>query len=222
MGGDATTDGDDVVLDAPAASSARGSSTCTPTCASPGREEAETIETGSRGRGARRATRRWWRCRTPSRRPTRRGVVELVRALGERAGLCDVHPSGCITVGRAGEALAPYAELVAAGVRLFTDDGDGVQDPLLMRRAMEYSAGLDMVLAQHCEVAALTGGAVMHEGRCCSDLGVPGWPARGRGADGAPRHRAVPADRRPAAPSPPVDGTQRRPGAAAPRPRACP
>src|SRR4029450_7859812 len=52
-----------------------------------------------------------------------------------------------------------------------------VQDPLLMRRAMEYSCGLDVVLAQHCEVSALTGGAVMHEGHCCSELGVPGWPA---------------------------------------------
>ena len=86
-------------------------------------------------------------------------------------------PAGCITVGRAGEALAPFAELVAAGVRIFTDDGNGVQDPLLMRRAMEYSLGLDMVLAQHCEVARLTDGAVMHEGACCSELGLPGWPA---------------------------------------------
>ena len=86
-------------------------------------------------------------------------------------------PAGCITIGRAGEQLAPYAELVAAGVRIFTDDGNGVQDPLLMRRAMEYSLGLDMVLAQHCEVTRLTGGAVMHEGRCCSELGLPGWPA---------------------------------------------
>jgi dihydroorotase len=80
-------------------------------------------------------------------------------------------------MGRRGEALAPFAELVSAGVRLFTDDGNGVQDPLLMRRAMEYSLGLDMVLAQHCEVARLTQGAVMHEGRCCSELGLPGWPA---------------------------------------------
>ena len=62
-------------------------------------------------------------------------------------------------------------------MRIFTDDGNGVQDPLLMRRAMEYSLGLDMVLAQHCEVARLTAGAVMHEGRCCSELGLPGWPA---------------------------------------------
>jgi dihydroorotase len=69
------------------------------------------------------------------------------------------------------------AELAQAGVRLFTDDGNGVQDPLLMRRAMEYARGLGVTLAQHCEVARLTQGAVMHEGACCSRLGVPGWPS---------------------------------------------
>ncbi len=68
-------------------------------------------------------------------------------------------------------------ELAGVGVHLFTDDGTGVQDPLLMRRAMEYSLDLDIVLAQHCEVARLTEGAVMHEGRCCSSLGLPGWPS---------------------------------------------
>ena len=88
-----------------------------------------------------------------------------------------MYPAGCITAGRRGEQLAPLGELAEAGVRLFTDDGDGVQNPLLMRRAMEYARGLDVVLAQHCEVSALTTGAVMHEGHCCSELGVPGWPA---------------------------------------------
>ncbi|MGE3687447.1 MAG: dihydroorotase, partial [Acidimicrobiia bacterium] len=106
-------------------------------------------------------------------------VVEMVRRLGEEAGLCEVLPSGCITIGRAGEQLAPMAELAAAGVRLFTDDGNGVQDPLLMRRAMEYARGLGVTLAQHCEVSRLTQGAVMHEGSCCSRLGLPGWPAIG-------------------------------------------
>jgi dihydroorotase len=142
----------------------------------PGKEEAETIETGSRAAalGGYTAV-----VAMPNTDPAQdsRGVVEFVRAQGEAAGLCEVLPAGCITVGRAGELLAPYHELVAAGVRIFTDDGNGVQDPLLMRRAMEYSRGLDMVLAQHCEVARLTAGAVMHEGRCCSELGLPGWPA---------------------------------------------
>jgi dihydroorotase len=68
-------------------------------------------------------------------------------------------------------------ELAAAGVRLFTDDGNGVQDPGLMRRALEYAGPLGIVLAQHCEVSSLTKGAVMHEGSCCSHLGLPGWPA---------------------------------------------
>ena len=142
----------------------------------PGREDAETIETGSRAAalGGYTAV-----VAMPNTDPPHdsRGVVELVRGRGEEAGLCEVLPAGCITMGRAGEVLAPFAELVDAGVRLFTDDGNGVQDPLLMRRAMEYSLGLDVVLAQHCEVARLTSGAVMHEGRCCSELGLPGWPA---------------------------------------------
>jgi dihydroorotase len=104
-------------------------------------------------------------------------VVEFVRRQGELAGLCDVRPSGSITIGRAGEQLSPLGELAAAGVNLFTDDGDGVQDPLLMRRALEYAADLGIVLAQHCEVKRLTEGAVMHEGHCCSTLGLPGWPS---------------------------------------------
>jgi dihydroorotase len=78
---------------------------------------------------------------------------------------------------REGKALAPFGELAAAGVHLFTDDGNGVQDPQLMRHALEYARALDITLAQHCEVASLTKGAVMHEGSCCSHLGVPGWPA---------------------------------------------
>ncbi len=142
----------------------------------PGHEEAETVETGSRAAtlGGFTAIVAMPNTDPPQDAP---GVIELVRAQGEAAGLCDVLPAGCITLGRGGEALAPFAELAAAGVRILTDDGNGVQDPLLMRRAMEYSLGLDVVLAQHCEVARLTERAVMHEGRCCSELGLPGWPA---------------------------------------------
>ena len=142
----------------------------------PGREEAETVETGSRAaaRGGFTAV-----VAMPNTEPPHDSlaVVELVRRAGERAGLCEVSPSGCITMGRAGEQLAPMAELAAAGVRLFTDDGTGVQDALVMRRAMEYARGLGVTLAQHCEVATLTRGAVMHEGSCCSRLGLPGWPS---------------------------------------------
>jgi dihydroorotase len=142
----------------------------------PGREDAETIESGSRAAALGGYTAI---VAMPNTDPPAdsRGVVEFVRDQGIRAGLCDVFPSGCLTIGRHGEQLAPFGELADAGVRLFTDDGIGVQDPLLMRRAMEYARGLDVVVAQHCEVSALTGGAVMHEGRWCSELGVPGWPA---------------------------------------------
>ena len=142
----------------------------------PGREESETIETGSRAAALGGFTAV---VAMPNTEPSQdsRIVVEFVRAQGVRAGLCEVLPSGCITVGRAGQALAPYGELRDAGVTLFTDDGNGVQDPLLMRRALEYARDLDITLAQHCEVSSLTVGAVMHEGSCCSHLGLPGWPA---------------------------------------------
>ena len=142
----------------------------------PGREEAETIETGSRAAalGGYTAV-----VAMPNTDPTQDcvSVVEFVRRQGAVAGLCDVYPSGSITVGRQGAQLTPFAELADVGVKLFTDDGNGVQDPQLMRRAFEYSKGLGITMAQHCEVEALTGGAVMHEGDCCSHLGLPGWPA---------------------------------------------
>jgi len=73
--------------------------------------------------------------------------------------------------------LAPFHSLAKAGVTLFTDDGNGVQDPMIMRRALEHAKELDITIAQHCEVTRLTEGAVMHEGCCSSRLGLPGWPA---------------------------------------------
>src|SRR5690606_37143482 len=106
-----------------------------------------------------------------------------VLALGRKA-LCEVVPSGAITVGRKGDALAPMAELVALGVSIFTDDGTGVQDTRLMRRAFEYASGLgpfasgaSVTLAQHCEVSALSDGAYMPAGAGSSRLGIPGQPA---------------------------------------------
>lgn len=142
----------------------------------PGKEEAETIETGSRAgaRGGYTAL-----VAMPNTDPPQdsAAVIDFVREQGKRAGLVEVVPSGCITLGRKGEALAPMAELAAAGVRLFTDDGNGVQDELLMRRAMEYARGLGVTLAQHCEVSSLTKGAVMNECQCCTTLGLPGWPS---------------------------------------------
>ncbi|NDE58431.1 MAG: dihydroorotase, partial [Acidimicrobiia bacterium] len=92
----------------------------------PGREESETIETGSRAAALGGFTAV---VAMPNTDPAQdsRAVVEFVRAQGRRAGLCDVIPSGCITVGRAGEQLVAYAELMKSGVTLFTDDGNGVQ-----------------------------------------------------------------------------------------------
>jgi dihydroorotase len=143
----------------------------------PGREEAETVETGSRcaALGGFTAV-----VAMPNTTPAidSAAVVREVQELGEKA-LCAVHPAGAITVGRAGEQLAPMAELAELGVRIFTDDGSGVQDNLLMRRAMEYAVGLpqQVVLAQHCEDAALCGGGHMHEGAWSARLGIAGQPA---------------------------------------------
>jgi dihydroorotase len=141
----------------------------------PGREEAETIETGSRAAalGGYTAV-----VAMPNTEPAidSAAVVRQVQDLGAKA-LCDVHPSGAITVGREGRQLAPMAEMAALGVRIFTDDGTGVQDSRLMRRAMEYATALGVTLAQHCEDASLAGGGHMHEGEWSSRLGLAGQPA---------------------------------------------
>jgi dihydroorotase len=141
----------------------------------PGREEAETVETGARA-----AALGGFTCvvAMPNTEPAvdSAGVVREVLDLGRHAA-CDVRVAGAITVGRRGELLAPMAEMAALGVRLFTDDGTGVQDARLMRRALEYATGLDVTLAQHCEDAALAEGGHMHEGEWSSRLGIPGVPA---------------------------------------------
>ncbi|MBX3285976.1 MAG: dihydroorotase [Actinobacteria bacterium] len=141
----------------------------------PGKEEAETVETGARGAALGGYTAI---LAMPNTTPAIdcEAVVRQVLDLG-RAAPCDVLTSGAITVGRAGEQLAPMAEMAALGVRVFTDDGAGVQDNLLMRRAMEYAVGLGVILAQHCEDDALCGGGHMHEGEWSARLGIPGQPA---------------------------------------------
>jgi len=147
----------------------------------PGQEEAETIETGARGGSLGGYTAL---VAMPNTDPTTDcvAVVEQVRALG-RPSTCEIVPSAAMTVGRAGDDMAPMGELVDAGVGIFTDDGTGLQDPRLMRRIMEYSTGLTrrlgrpVVLAQHCEVSALSAGGYMHEGEWSSRLGIPGQPA---------------------------------------------
>jgi dihydroorotase len=141
----------------------------------PGKEEAETVETGARcaALGGYTAI-----VAMPNTTPAIdcAAVVREVLELG-RSAPCDVHSSGAVTIGRAGEQLAPMAEMAALGVRLFTDDGAGVQDAGLMRRAMQYASDLGVTLAQHCEVDELAAGGHMHEGEWSARLGIPGQPA---------------------------------------------
>jgi dihydroorotase len=141
----------------------------------PGAEEAETVESGSRAAALGGFTAV---LAMPNTDPPidSAAVAAEVLALGSGA-LCQVAVAGAITVGRAGERLAPMGELAGMGVRLFTDDGAGVQDAGVMRRALEYGRGLGVTLAQHCEVDALAAGGAMHEGVWSSRLGVPGIPA---------------------------------------------
>jgi dihydroorotase len=141
----------------------------------PGREEAETVESGSRAAALGGFTAV---VAMPNTEPAidSAGVVRHVLDLGATA-LCDVRVAGAITVGRLGQQLAPLGEMAELGVRLFTDDGSGVQDARLMRRALEYAGALGVTLAQHCEDAALAQGGHMHEGEWSSRLGIPGVPA---------------------------------------------
>ncbi|MBT8224256.1 MAG: dihydroorotase [Dactylosporangium sp.] len=144
----------------------------------PGREDAETVETGSRAAALGGFTAV---CAMPNTSPVAdsAGVVEQVLHLGLQAGLVDVQPIGAVTVGQAGERLAELAAMAdsAARVRVFSDDGYCVADPRLMRRALEYVKAFDGVIAQHAEEARLTAGAQMHEGDVAVRLGLPGWPS---------------------------------------------
>jgi dihydroorotase len=107
------------------------------------------------------------------------GVVEQVWHLGRRAGLCDVHPVGAVTVDLAGSELAELGAMAesAARVRVFSDDGKCVSDAVLMRRALEYVKAFDGVVAQHAQEPRLTEGAQMNEGPVSGVLGLRGWPA---------------------------------------------
>ncbi|TNC27042.1 dihydroorotase [Amycolatopsis alkalitolerans] len=144
----------------------------------PGREDAETIETGSAAAALGGYTAVFAMANTD---PVADNavVVEHVWRRGRETGLVDVHPVGAVTVGLAGEKLAELGTMAksVAGVRMFSDDGHCVSDPLLMRRALEYSTALNAVVAQHAEEPRLTIGAQAHEGETASRLGYAGWPA---------------------------------------------
>ncbi len=141
----------------------------------PGREEAETVESGTRAAALGGFTAV---VAMPNTDPPLDSAesVRNVFALAEGA-MAQVAVAGAITVGRAGERLAPMAELAALGVRLFTDDGDGVQSAGLMLRALQYATGLGVTLGQHCEDRSLAAGGTMHEGAWSSRLGLPGMPS---------------------------------------------
>lgn len=142
----------------------------------PGREDAETVETGARAAALGGYTAVV--CMPNTEPPLDdAAVVEAVLERGRRAA-CDVRVAGCITKRRAGTELAPLGELYDLGVRIFTDDGDCVADALVMRRAFEYTRALPgAVIAQHAEDPALVRGGHMHEGAWSARLGIPGRPA---------------------------------------------
>ncbi|HEX7745835.1 MAG TPA: dihydroorotase [Micromonosporaceae bacterium] len=144
----------------------------------PGREDAETVESGSRAAALGGYTAVCAMANTSPVADTA-GVVEQVWRLGREAGLVDVQPIGAVTVGLGGERLAELGAMAgsAARVRIFSDDGHCVSDARLMRRALEYVKAFDGVIAQHAEEPRLTEGAQMHEGEVSTRLGLTGWPA---------------------------------------------
>lgn len=143
----------------------------------PGREYAEDIETGSAAAALGGYTAVFAMANTD---PVADSAVvtDHVWHRGQQVGLVDVHPVGAVTVGLKGKQLTEMG-LMAAGVaqvRMFSDDGVCVDDPLVMRRALEYATGLGVLIAQHAEEPRLTVGAIAHEGPTAARLGLAGWP----------------------------------------------
>ena len=144
----------------------------------PGREDAETIETGSRAAALGGFTAV---CPMPNTDPVadNAGVVEMVAARGRELGLVDVFPVGAVTLGQHGTELAELGAMAhsAARVDCFSDDGRPLRDARLLRLALEYARAFDAVIADHAEEPSLTAGAQMHEGEVSAMLGLAGWPA---------------------------------------------
>ncbi|HZO64915.1 MAG TPA: dihydroorotase [Kribbellaceae bacterium] len=144
----------------------------------PGREDAETVLTGTRAAALGGFTGVHAMANTDPVADTA-GVVEQVWRLGREAGYCDVYPVGAVTVGLKGAQLAELGAMAdsAARVRVFSDDGLCVADAALMRRALEYVKAFDGVIAQHAQEPRLTQGAQMNEGELSGVLGLAGWPS---------------------------------------------
>lgn len=144
----------------------------------PGRDDAETVLSGTRAAAAGGYTCVHAMANTTPVQDTA-GVVEQVASLGQDAGYAEVRPVGAVTVGLAGGQLAELGAMNAsrANVVMFSDDGQCVSDPLLMRRALEYAKSFGGVIAQHAQEPRLTQGAQMHEGEVSAEIGLAGWPA---------------------------------------------
>ena len=144
----------------------------------PGREDAETVETGTAAAALGGFTAVHAMANTDPVADTA-GVVEQIWRLGRQAGCCDVRPVGAVTTGLAGSRLAELGAMAdsAARVRVFSDDGRCVSDAVLMRRALEYVKAFDGVIAQHAQEPRLTDGAQVNEGEISGRLGLTGWPA---------------------------------------------
>jgi dihydroorotase len=144
----------------------------------PGREDAETVLSGSRA-GAKGGFTALSAMANTSPVADTAGVVEQVYRLGQEAGLLDVFPIGAVTQGLRGEALSEIGAMAdsVARVRVFSDDGNCVSDPLVMRRALEYIKKFGGVIAQHAQDPRMTIGSQMNEGEISARLGLKGWPA---------------------------------------------
>jgi dihydroorotase len=144
----------------------------------PGREDSETVASGARAAAKGGFTAISAMANTFPVADTA-GVVEQVYRLGQATGFCDVYPIGAVTQGLAGKQLAELGAMAdsAARVRVFSDDGECVFDPMVMRRALEYVKQFGGVIAQHAQEPRLTIGAQMNEGIVSSRLGLKGWPA---------------------------------------------
>ncbi|MEV6249194.1 dihydroorotase [Streptomyces sp. NPDC051742] len=144
----------------------------------PGREDSETVLTGTRAAASGGFTAVFAMANTHPVADTA-GVVEQVYRLGKESGYCDVQPIGAVTVGLEGKKLAELGAMhdSAAGVTVFSDDGKCVDDAVIMRRALEYVKAFGGVVAQHAQEPRLTEGAQMNEGIVSAELGLGGWPA---------------------------------------------
>ncbi|MFJ5878965.1 dihydroorotase [Streptomyces sp. NPDC093088] len=144
----------------------------------PGREDSETVLTGTRAAASGGYTSVFAMANTHPVADTA-GVVEQVYRLGQEHGYCDVQPIGAVTVGLEGKKLAELGAMhdSAAGVTVFSDDGKCVDDAVIMRRALEYVKAFGGVVAQHAQEPRLTEGAQMNEGVVSAELGLGGWPA---------------------------------------------